>query len=293
MEFNSSTYNANLAIFTNPVHQKAVLRRLKLYIVVSGLLTASTFLAIVSPFVNSTDVATMGSAPSPGPLREPGRPLSRNSQLSFFVRALCSISFVLSLSCISAAFAYIYIITNRSPSECKGILPPEDPAILLGHLEEREKIEMTQGLQVSGSAADILHSAADSSSRGSREDTQPADLEGGAGASAVPLKAEIDRTRKMKVAGHSIIKAIILLRNFTVLTLALSFAAVLAAVVLALATFVGRGAAIFALIVSGVALIVIVAANYSAYHSLDTLKEALGDHPKEDPESRAALQASG
>lgn len=114
-------FKAYRAVFVGPELQTLVVRRLKLYIIVSELLTASTFLEILGPFVAQADKSQQADSPNPAEKGQVGMPLSSRAWLYYQMRAWCSISFVLSLLCICAAFCLIAIVTNRSPRQCQTI----------------------------------------------------------------------------------------------------------------------------------------------------------------------------
>lgn len=95
---------------------------LKLYIVVSGLLTSSTFMAILSPFA-STDLHMTDST---GHI---GTPLSHNQQMYDWMRGFCAISFLSSLLCITSAFSLWSLITVYHTEHLKKLVEAKPPTL--------------------------------------------------------------------------------------------------------------------------------------------------------------------
>lgn len=93
---------------------------LKLYIIVSGLLTASTYLALLSPYVDEKLTIARGASMIGTPL------VPDNSQILYWVRGLSAVSFVMSVACIAASFTHWVVISAESPEDMAKAMPPSD-----------------------------------------------------------------------------------------------------------------------------------------------------------------------
>lgn len=94
--------------------KEATLSWLKLYIVVSGLLIAATYMAVLTPYVTIDDVTQSGS------------PLSGTLGLFSWIRALSAMSFFFSCACIIFSFCYWNLISQYTKTEFENRLPPSN-----------------------------------------------------------------------------------------------------------------------------------------------------------------------